>query len=220
MNENLVSMEEKNIIDKCECYTYNGKKLAHPFAIGIFVLIYLVVFVLIYIVIFANLNVIKNVKLQSLSLYILPIMIILFGYIIKKMQFDTMKMLTQYFKDENGIYYKIKFTKVSAKILHVRRYYSLIPLVGEVKTFIDAYKKLIEKEKILDEAFSEAQNKALGYYYVKRYKDGISDWNWIHGGEAKVIPLGNLIKKSNRIYKFNDNGKIKTIKIPAYYSVQ
>ena len=26
MNENLVSIEEKNIIDKCECYNYNGKK--------------------------------------------------------------------------------------------------------------------------------------------------------------------------------------------------
>ncbi len=60
----------------------------------------------------------------------------MFAYIIKKMQFDTMKMLTQYFKDENGIYYKIKFTKISTKVLRVKREYSLIPLVGEVKTLI------------------------------------------------------------------------------------
>lgn len=115
-----------------------------------------------------------------------------------------MKALTQYYVDQNNDCYKIKFTKVSTKVVKVEQHYSLIPLVGEVKTFLDAMEKLELKENYMEDAYKEAQNKVLGYYYVKRFKQGIKDWDWVHGGEAKVTYLG----------------KIDNVRIPAVYNPQ
>ena len=89
-------------------------------------------------------------------------------------------------------------------MVRIKKHYSLIPLVGEVKTFLDAMNKLKVKEGYMEEAYQDAQNKALGYYYIKRFKQGIMDWDWFHGGEAKVVYLG----------------KIDDVRIPVAYKPQ
>ncbi len=73
---------------------------------------------------------------------------------------------------------------------------------------------------MLDNAYEDAQNKILGYYYVKRFRNGIKDWDFMHGGEAQVIPLGKMIVVSKNRYQFNNNGKIKTVKISDNYGVK
>jgi len=144
---------------------------------------------------------------------------IMTGYIVKKMQFDTMKVLTQYFKDENGQFFKVVFTKISTRRAIIHREYSLMPLVGEVKTLINAYYAVMEKKQLLEQAEGEAKNILMGYYYVNRFKNGISDWNAWRGGEAKVIPLGKLERIGEKKYRSTYNGKTKTIKIDSNYGI-
>ena len=109
------------------------------------------------------------------SLVLLGSFFVMVIYIIKHLQFDATAALTQYFVDSQQNCYKIQFTKVCAKAVRVERHFSLIPLVGEVKTFIDAMQKLKVKEGYMKDAYTESQDKLLGYYYVKRFKQGIKD---------------------------------------------
>lgn len=144
---------------------------------------------------------------------------IMTAFIVKKMQFDAMKVLTQYFRDEKGQFFKVVFTKISTRKVVIQREYSLIPLVGEVQTLINSYHALCEKNQLLAEAEGEAKNKLMGYYYVNRFKNGISDWNAWSGGQAKVIPLGTLEKISENKYRSVYNGVTKNIKIDSNYGI-
>ena len=208
----FLTKEEMMVIDSCKSYSYKGKKNMKTFAMGIVVLVVLTVMTL-YIVIGAM----NYVPFTNLMFAGAGIVLILFAYIIKKFQFDAMKILTQYFRDEPGMYYKIQFTKVCAQIVRFQAEYSLIPLVGEVKTLINAFKALKEKDGYLDAAYEDAQSKLLAYYYVKRYKEGYKDWNAINGGPAKVMPLGYLKHISGTKYESMLNGTKRIIKVKEVY---
>lgn len=182
------SNDDWNIINRSTVYSYSGKKVkSHT-------IVFIVTMILITLIITLCVSLVVTGKMDNKKIAILFLFLILFVvvYIVKRLQFDTMKVLTQYYVDENKDCYKIKFTKVSTKVIRIKQYYSLIPLVGEVKTFLEAMKQLKIKENYMEDAYKEAQNKALSYYYVKRFKQGIKDWNWFYGGEAKVTYLGKI----------------------------
>ena len=182
------SNDDWNRINKSTVYYYSGKKVKSHTSVFITTMI----LILLIVALCAYFTVIKKMDNGVIAILYIVLFLLVVGYIVKKLQFDTMKALTQYYVDQNGDCYKIKFTKVSTKVVRVKQHYSLVPLVGEVKTFLDAMEKLKFKEDYMEEVYKEAQNKALGYYYVKRFKQGIIDWDWFHGGEAKVIYLGKI----------------------------
>lgn len=189
--EKQLSVEDWNELSRSTVYTYAGKSLKHIF---IKALIVSLILILTGVAVLSYLRVADKISQTQMGVILIIIFIIALAYIIKHLQFDVMKALTQYYIDSNNDCYKIKFTKISTKVVRIEYQYSLIPLVGEVKTMIDAVEKLKVKEGYADEAYLDAQNKILGYYYVSRYKQGIRDWDWIHGGDAKVIPLGKADK--------------------------
>lgn len=182
------SNDDWNIINRSTVYSYSGKKVKSHTIVFIvtMILITLIITLCVSLVVTGKMD---NKKIAILFLFLILLVVV---YIVKRLQFDTMKVLTQYYVDENKDCYKIKFTKVSTKVIRIKQYYSLIPLVGEVKTFLEAMKQLKIKENYMEDAYKEAQNKALSYYYVKRFKQGIKDWNWFYGGEAKVTYLGKI----------------------------
>lgn len=194
------SNDDWNEINRSTVYSYTGKNVKSHTSVFIISMI----FILLIVALFAYLTVTDKMDNGIIAILFIVLFLLVVAYIVKKLQFDTMKALTQYYVDQNKDCYKIKFTKVSTKMVRVEQRYSLIPLVGEVKTFLDAMEKLKVKEDYMEEAYQEAQNKVLGYYYVKRFKQGIMDWDWFHGGEAKVIYLG----------------KIDNVCIPAVYKSQ
>lgn len=180
------SNDDWNIINRSTVYSYSGKKVkSHT-------IVFIVTMILITLIITLCVSLVVTGKMDNKKIAILFLFLLVVVYIVKRLQFDTMKVLTQYYVDENKDCYKIKFTKVSTKVIRIKQYYSLIPLVGEVKTFLEAMKQLKIKENYMEDAYKEAQNKALSYYYVKRFKQGIKDWNWFYGGEAKVTYLGKI----------------------------
>lgn len=182
------SNDDWNIINRSTVYSYSGKKVKSHTIVFIVTMI-LITLIITLCVSLAITDKMDNKKIAILFLFLILLVVV---YIEKRLQFDTIKVLTQYYVDENKDCYKIKFTKVSTKVIRIKQYYSLIPLVGEVKTFLEAMKQLKIKENYMEDAYKEAQNKALSYYYVKRFKQGIKDWNWFYSGEAKVTYLGKI----------------------------
>lgn len=182
------SNDDWNIINRSTVYSYSGKKVKSHTIVFIVTMI-LITLIITLCVSLAITDKMDNKKIAILFLFLILLVVV---YIVKRLQFDTIKVLTQYYVDENKDCYKIKFTKVSTKVIRIKQYYSLIPLVGEVKTFLEAMKQLKIKENYMEDAYKEAQNKALSYYYVKRFKQGIKDWNWFYSGEAKVTYLGKI----------------------------
>lgn len=182
------SNDDWNIINRSTVYSYSGKKVKSHTIVFIVTMI-LITLIITLCVSLAITDKMDNKKIAILFLFLILLVVV---YIVKRLQFDTIKVLTQYYVDENKDCYKIKFTKVSTKVIRIKQYYSLIPLVGEVKTFLEAMKQLKIKENYMEDAYKEAPNKALSYYYVKRFKQGIKDWNWFYSGEAKVTYLGKI----------------------------
>lgn len=182
------SNDDWNIINRSTVYSYSGKKVKSHTIVFIVTMI-LITLIITLCVSLAITDKMDNKKIAILFLFLILLVVV---YIVKRLQFDTIKVLTQYYVDENKDCYKIKFAKVSTKVIRIKQYYSLIPLVGEVKTFLEAMKQLKIKENYMEDAYKEAPNKALSYYYVKCFKQGIKDWNWFYGGEAKVIYLGKI----------------------------
>ncbi len=186
-------------INNSSVYTFSSKKPKSHTAVLIVTCAVVFLALAVAIVLLAT----GKLDVGGASLVLLGSFFVMVIYIIKHLQFDATAALTQYFVDSQQNCYKIQFTKVCAKAVRVERHFSLIPLVGEVKTFIDAMQKLKVKEGYMKDAYTESQDKLLGYYYVKRFKQGIKDWNWYDGGEAKVKLLGN----------------INSVKIPAGYTL-
>lgn len=182
----MLTETDMNDLANCKVYSYQGKKVrSHTHVLIVSLLIIIPTAVML------GLLMSQEIIDQSVIAWcLIGAFLLMVAYIVKTLQFDAMKALTQYFIDSEGYCYKIQFTKVSTRIVKVNRQYSVVPLVGEVKTLIDSVEKLKLKEEYMEEAYSDAQNKALGFYYVRRFKQGIKDWNWFSGGEAKVICLG------------------------------
>ena len=184
--DNELTETEMNELAKCKVYSYKGKKAkSHMHA---FIVSLLIIMPAVFILAFLMLQ--ELIDWSVIPWCMIGAFLLMFAYIFKTLQFDTMKALTQYFVDSEGSCYKIVFTKISTRIVKVNRQYSIVPLVGEVKTLIDSVEKLKTKGEYMEEAYNDAQNKILGFYYVKRFKQGIKDWNWYSGGEAKVVYLG------------------------------
>ncbi len=182
----MITTAEMEELAKCKVYTYNGKKVkSHTH-----ILIVSLIFIFSAILILGFLMFREIIDKSIIALCLIGAFIVMIAYIVKNLQFDAMKALTQYFVDSEGDCYKIQFTKVSAQVIKVKRQYSVVPLISEVLTLIDSLEKLKIKEEYMKEAYADAKDKALGFYYVNRFKQGISDWNWLSGGEAKVILLG------------------------------
>lgn len=182
----MITTAEMEELAKCKVYTYNGKKVkSHTH-----VLILSLIFIFSAILILGFLMFREIIDKGIIALCLIGAFIVMIAYIVKNLQFDAMKALTQYFVDSEGDCYKIQFTKVSAQVIKVKRQYSVVPLISEVLTLIDSLEKLKIKEEYMKEAYADAKDKVLGFYYVNRFKQGISDWNWLSGGEAKVILLG------------------------------
>ncbi len=182
----MITTAEMEELAKCKVYTYNGKKVkSHTH-----ILIVSLIFIFSAILILGFLMFREIIDKGIIALCLIGAFIVMIAYIVKNLQFDAMKALTQYFVDSKGDCYKIQFTKVSAQVIKVKRQYSVVPLISEVLTLIDSLEKLKIKEEYMKEAYADAKDKALGFYYVNRFKQGISDWNWLSGGEAKVILLG------------------------------
>ena len=182
----MITTAEMEELAKCKVYTYNGKKVkSHTH-----ILIVSLIFIFSAILILGFLMFREIIDKGIIALCLIGAFIVMIAYIVKNLQFDAMKALTQYFVDSEGDCYKIQFTKVSAQVIKVKRQYSVVPLISEVLTLIDSLEKLKIKEEYMKEAYADAKDKALGFYYVNRFKQGISDWNWLSGGEAKVILLG------------------------------
>ena len=203
MGENMniqFSNDDWSEINRSTVYSYAGKSVKSHTSVFVASMILILLFV----GLFAYLAVTEKMDKGVFAIMFMISFLIVIAYIVKKLQFDAMKALTQYYVDSNNDCYKIKFTKVSTRVVRIKKHYSLIPLVGEVKTFLDAMNKLKVKEGYMEEAYQDAQNKALGYYYIKRFKQGIMDWDWFHGGEAKVVYLG----------------KIDDVRIPVAYKPQ
>lgn len=107
------------------------------------------------------------------------------------------KRLTQYFRDGDGNYFSVQF------------------LEGASSTFGD-------KWALVKQDLKKAQDKVWAYYYVKRFKQGEKDYNFMTGGPAKVTPYPNLsykrckgLKKS--VYTYEENGRKKKVVIPNFY---
>ncbi len=184
--DNELTETDMNELAKCKVYSYKGKKVKSP--VHVFIVSLLIIMPAVFILAFLMSQ--ELIDSSVLAWCLIGAFLLMVAYIVKTLQFDAMKALTQYFIDWEGSCYKIVFTKVSTRIVKVNRQYSIVPLVGEVKTLIDSVEKLKTKGEYMEEAYSDAQNKILGFYYVKRFKQGIKDWNWYSGGEAKVVCLG------------------------------
>ncbi|MBQ8177133.1 MAG: hypothetical protein IJ035_08895 [Oscillospiraceae bacterium] len=182
----MMTETDMNELAKCKVYFYKGKKAKshmHVFIVSVLIIIPTALIL--------GFLMSKEIIDQSVIAWcLIGAFLLMVAYIVKTLQFDATKALTQYFVDSEGSCYKIQFTKVSTRIVKVNRQYSAVPLVGEVKTLIDSVEKLKTKEEYMEEAYNDAQNKVLGFYYVRRFKQGIKDWDWFSGGEAKVIFLG------------------------------
>lgn len=182
------SNDDWNEIKSSTVYMYEGKKVkTHTRAF-----ITAAIFILFIAALLVILTVTEKMDKGMIAIMFFAAFLLMVAYIVKILQFDAMKALTQYYVDSDRNCYKVQFTKVSTKKVRINRQYSLIPLVGEVKTLLDAMEKLKEKEGYMEEAYQDAQNKALGYYYVERFKQGFKDWDWLNGGEAKVVYLGKI----------------------------
>lgn len=123
-----------------------------------------------------------------------------------------MKALKQFFRDENEVFWSVTLTQGASMTSG---------MTSNRVTALDAV-VLIVKQKIVEEELVAVREVRVGYYYVKRAKQGIKDWNWFDGGPAKVRCFNGLTlvkegqKKSKYTY-FNKKGKVKKITIPNEY---
>ena len=153
-------------------------------------------------------------KPELMPVVIISAFVLLLIIVIKERQINMMKRLTQYFRDENGEFYRVIFTQgasIPATVSHRHLRHGRHSALSDVE----------QKARMVDRNLEEAQEAYPAFYYVQRYKQGISDWNAFSGGLAKVAHLENLTlvsrgtKKS--IYSCEINGKKTTLKILNAY---
>lgn len=133
------SNDDWNEINRSTVYSYAGKSVKRHTSVFIISMI----FILLIVALFAYLTVTEKMDKGKIAIMFIISFLLVVAYIVKKLQFDAMRALTQYYVDSNKDCYKIKFTKVSTRVVRIQKHDSLIPLVGEAKTFLDAMEKLI-----------------------------------------------------------------------------
>lgn len=199
------------IISRCRLYGMDDE-VPHKARITIIALIILLAFVGLAV----TAGVLGNEGLVYLSIF--GGIIFIFGYIVKRAQFDTMKRFTKIMRDETGCCYKMKFTGGCNIIMQteVNSPAAVLPVVGAAMQVAAEFKAMEEKDKILNDLALESAEIRTAYYYLKRYKMGLRDWDVMNGGECRITPLGYLTKIGKNKYRAQYMGKISTVKIPAY----
>ncbi len=149
---------------------------------------------------------------EAVYLILIVGLAIFFGFILKVLQVDQMRELTQYFRDEKGDFFKVVFTRGASMISGYA--FSFDDSNSNLETYFD---RMATKAQVVSLDKEDAQSRSAAYYYVKRYKAGIRDHNFMYGGLAKVKPLGRLkllrrgIRKS--LYLSDYNGRKRLIRI-------
>lgn len=133
------SNDDWSEINRSTVYSYAGKNVKRHTSVFTASMILILLFV----GLFAYLTVTEKMDKDIFAIMFIISFLIVIAYIVKKLQFDATKALTQYYVDSNNDCYKIKFTKVSTRVVRIQKHDSLIPLVGEAKTFLDAMEKLM-----------------------------------------------------------------------------
>ncbi len=199
----VISEQEQELLLKCKSFPFVYNRLGNRW---IRPLVYL----------FVALIVVSGIMVAVLfkNTALLPFVcvgafILLLIIAIKERQVDMMKKLTQYFKDENGEFYRIVFTQ-GASIANPNTVYRRENERGNYAVY---EKKMDVVERNLD----EAQEIYPAFYYVSRFKKGIKDWDAMNGGAAKVTYLKNLAVisrgENKSTYTYEHNGKTKRLRI-------
>lgn len=205
-NDTAISPQDKERLLKCKSFPFDyvktGNRWIKPFA---YIFTALVVISGMLIAVFSNLKLLPFVCVGSFVLLLI--------LVIKERQIDMMKKLTQYFKDENGEFYRVVFTQ-GASITNPNTVYRRDNAFGN-------YSVYEKKADVVERNLDEAQDVYPAFYYVERYKNGIKDWDAMNGGAAKVTHLKNLslisLGENKSIYTYEQDGKIKKLKILNAY---
>lgn len=204
-NEELTP-EEEALLFSCKSfplrYQNRGRKWVKPLSYLLVILLAVSGFILAF-----------TGKPELMPVVIVVSFVLLIIIVIKERQIDMMKRLTQYFRDENGEFYRVIFTQ-GASIMAVHHRYRR----GIRHRWITNVEQKAQK---VDRNLEEAQETMPAFYYVQRYKQGIKDWDPLNGGLAKVAYLKNfrLINEGSKksTYTCEINGKKKTLKILNAY---
>ncbi|MBE5805102.1 MAG: hypothetical protein E7316_11405 [Clostridiales bacterium] len=150
---------------------------------------------------------------EWMGLCVVAVFAVVLAIAISERQIGMMKKLTQYFKDENGEFYRVIFTQ-GASMVVVSHKARKSPSAAR-----SALGSAEQKAQMVDRNLEEAQEKYPAFYYVQRFKQGIRDWDPFRGGMAKVTHLEKLTliargEKNNR-YSCQIDGKDTVLKIPV-----
>lgn len=152
-------------------------------------------------------------EIEKASFALAVYFIVFIVYIVKVRQFDKMKELTQYFRDESGVFFKVVFTQGASITVESGR--------GTFSGTLRQMQAALEKTEVVERTVKETQETFPAFYYVQRYKSGIKDWNLMYGGLAKVKRLDDLaLKKTgkhNCIFTCRIDGVPKKLKISNDY---
>lgn len=134
---------------------------------------------------------------------------IIIGYIVYEGQFKTMRKLTEYFRDENGVYFKVTFMSGASRT---------------VSHYADGWinvDEFAQKQYSLLDDLKLAKSKEAAYYFVKRWKQGCVDWQLTKGGTARVVLLWDLKRVMRGItgdwYTYSVGNTRNLIKIRRIY---
>lgn len=206
LDRQVIAPYEQDLLFQCRTFplrhNHKGFGWVKPFSYT------LVIALVVVVMIFAMMN-----RPEILPFIMVPVFVIFLVFVIKTRQIDMMKKLTQYFRDENGVFYRVIFTQGASMTV----YKSYDPGSGSMN-YLNA---AIRKAKVVEQNVQQAQEAWPAFYYVQRHKQGIRDWNSMSGGPAKVARLDNLRlvacgnKKST--FECDINGKHKKLRILNAY---
>ena len=200
--------EEQAILAKCKAFPYlhnTHRRWVKPLAYTLMVLAAVAGIML------GAMN-----RPELMGLCVVAVFAVVLVIAISERQIGMMKKLTQYFKDEKGEFYRVIFTQ-GASMIVVSSKARRVPTSAR-----SALGSAEKKAEMVDRNLEEAQMKYPAFYYVQRFKQGIKDWDPIHGGMAKVAHLENLTLiergRKNDKYSCQINGKDTVLKIPVAHA--
>lgn len=194
-------------LEQCKSYCYRGKKvITHSQIFMGFLLVCLIEAILVGVVclVFG-----VDTMMSVLTITMIIITFLIIAIPIKVFQIDAMKALTQYFRDENGDFYKVQILGVCSDTSQVS---NINRMRNDIQKTYAAYDAMKQKENDLGNSYQDAQSKVKAYHYMMRYKEGFKDWNAFDGGEAKVRYLGKLVEVSKNKFTFLSDTNQKKVK--------
>lgn len=202
-----INLDENDlrIMKQCTAYFYQGKKIPHPTMRDAYVIAWIFVLGMV-----AAAMISASLGYEDYFFFAaVPILIIaFFAWIVKWLQFDTLREASLYFQDETGYFYQVSIS--AAASMNVGG----VPLsFGDDDDRWEKFERIAaSKHEQLKLDKQAAHDKAVAYDCVKQYKKGVREWDFWNGGIYKVVPLGHLmlVKKGIRKnYYLSDTGKRK-----------